>query len=165
MSIYEKLKINVKRCISPMALAAVMMLPGVVNAASVPLPALDIADMGSDAGATVTNTSFSIDATAFEIITTGSPIDITDEIFTLTSTSGSYDPTADFGLGFGTFAGTFSVGGGLLSGTFNALEVYGYGDGINFDFDAELIFTSGSLMGGFTSGTIDGIIDEKPCYS
>ena len=140
-----------------LALAAVMvmMLPGVLNA-TVILPALDIQDMGSDTGATVTTSSFNIDATAFAIITNGAPIDIPDEMFTLTSTSGSYDSTA--GFGYGMFAGTFSVGGGLLSGSFSNLEVFGWGNDIDFDFAADLVFDSGSLQGGFAGGRIEGII-------
>ena len=158
MSMNEVLKMNMKKCISRIALASALLLPGVLNAATIILPALDIASMTGDAGATVSANAFNIDATAFTIITDGAPIDISDEIFTLTSTSGSYDASADGGDGLGTFAGTFSVGGGLLSGTFSDLEVFGFGDGINFDFDAILAFDSGSLKGGFTTGVLDGII-------
>jgi len=147
---------SVIRYVSRLAMVAVMMLPSILNAAVV-LPALDIQDMGVDAGGNVTSTSFTIDATAFSIVTDGAPIDIDDESFILTSTSGSYDPAADFGFGYGTFAGTFSVGG-LLSGTFSSLEVFGYGDGTSFDFESELVFVAGSLMGGFDSGRIEGTL-------
>lgn len=155
-----KLKMNVNKCISRIALASVLLLPGILNAAIVALPALDIADMGSDAGATVSTSSFSLEATAFTIITDTVPIDIADEAFMLTSTSGSYDPAADGGFGHGLFSGIFSISGGLLSGTFTDLEVFGYGDNINFDFDAMLSFDAGSLKGGFTTGVLDGIITD-----
>ena len=148
---------GIKRCVLRLALIVVMVLPGILNAAVV-LPALDIQDMGSDTGATVTTSSFNIDATAFAIITNGDPIDIPDEVFTLTSTSGSYDPAADLGLGYGMFAGTFTVGGGLLSGTFSNLEVFGWGNDIDFDFAADLVYDSGSLQGGFAGGRIEGVI-------
>ena len=148
---------SIKRCVMRLALATVIVLPGVLNAAVV-LPALEIQDIGSDTGATVTATSFNIDATAFTIITNGDPVDIPDEVFTLTSTSGSYDSTADFGQGYGMFAGTFTVEGGLLSGSFSNLEVFGFGDDINFDFEADLAYDSGSLKGGFTGGRIEGLI-------
>lgn len=155
-----KLKINVNKCISQMALASALLLPGILNAAIIELPVLDIQAIGGDAGASVTTTSFSLEATAFTIITDADPIDISDEIFTLTSTSGSYDPTADSGYGLGLFSGTFSVGGGLLSGTFSNLEVFGIslGNDTDFDFDAILSFDSGSLKGGFTTGLLDGTI-------
>lgn len=150
---------SIIRCVSRLVSVAVMMLPGFLNAAVV-LPALDIQDMGDDLGATVTTTSFDIDATAFTIITNGAPIDIDDEAFTLTSTSGSYDPTADSGWGYGLFSGTFTVGAGLLSGSFSDLEVFGYGNDTAFDFEADLIFDSGSLKGGFDGGRIEGLIAE-----
>jgi hypothetical protein len=134
------------------------MLPGILNAAVV-LPALDIQDMDVDTGASLTTTSFYIDATVFTIVTDGDPVDIADEVFTLTSTSGSYDPNADEGYGYGAFAGTFTVGGGLLSGSFSNLEVFGYGNDTTFDFEGDLVFDSGSLMGGFDSGRIEGTIN------
>lgn len=154
-----KFKSSMSKCVSRLALMSALLLPGVVNAAVVTLPALDIATMGGNAGASVTASSFSIEATAFTIVTDTDPIDISDEIFTLTSTSGSYDSTADFGMGSGLFSGNFSISGGLLSGTFSNLQVFGYGNGIDFDFDAILAFDSGSLKGGFSTGVLDGIID------
>lgn len=148
------------RCVKQLALASVLAVPGVLSAAVV-LPALDIQDIGSDTGAAVTTSSFSVDATAFTIITSSGALDIPDEAFTLTSTSGSYDPAADGGLGFGTFGGTFTVNGGLLSGAFTGLQVFGFGDDINYDFSSDVTFNSGSLMGGFTSGRIEGSISDS----
>lgn len=150
---------SIRKNIKQLALATALIVPGLVHAAVI-LPALDIADMGGDAGASVTTSSFNIDATAFLIVFDDSSlnIDITDEAFTLTSTSGSYDSLADGGLGYGSFGGIFTIGGGLLSGSFTFLEVLGYGDGINYDFGADLTFASGSLMGGFTGGRIEGLI-------
>ena len=150
---------SIRKDIKQLALAAVILVPGLVHAAVI-LPGFDIVDMGSDSGATVTNTSFSIEATVFQIVFDDSSlnIDITDEAFTLTSASGSYDPLADSGFGYGSFGGTFTVGGGLLTGTFSNLEVFGFGDDINYDFESDLIFTSGSLQGGFTGGRIEGVI-------
>ena len=136
---------------------AVLLVPGLAQAAVI-LPALDIQDMGTDAGASVSASSFSIDATAFAIVFDFAPaLDIADEAFTLNSSSGSYDSSADGGLGYGSFAGSFSVSGGLLSGTFSNLEVFGYGNN-DYDFSADLVYTGGSLAGSFTGGRIEGVI-------
>ncbi len=151
---------NIRNDIKQFVLATALLVPGLVHAAVI-LPGLDIVDMGADSGGSVTLTSFSIDATAFQIVFDDSSlnIDITDEAFVLTSNTGSYDPSADGGLGYGSFGGTFTVDGGLLAGTFSNLEVFGFGDGVNYDFSSNLVFSSGSLMGGFTGGRIEGIID------
>jgi hypothetical protein len=70
----------------------------------------------------------------------------------LTSTSGSFD----LGSESGTFAGDFSVGGGLLTGTFTGLDVTGNFDG-TYDFEsASLTYTSGSLATGLAGGSIVG---------
>ena len=149
---------NIRQNIKRLVLATALLIPGLVHAAVI-LPALDIMDLGSDTGASVTSTTFTIDATAFAIIFDDNnlDIDIADEIATFTSTSGSYDSAADFGFGYGSFEGTFSVGG-LLSGTFSNLEVFGYGNDFDYDFESDLAFVSGSLMGNLSSGRIEGLI-------
>ncbi len=149
---------NIRNDIKQFVLATALLVPGLVHAAVI-LPGLDIVEMGSDSGATVTNSSFSIEATAFQIVFDDSSlnIDITDEAFILTSNTGSYTPAGGFGSG--SFGGTFTVGvdGGLLAGTFDALQVSGLGENL-YNFNSDLVFTSGSLMGGFYGGRIEGAI-------
>jgi hypothetical protein len=140
-------EMNLKQRLAVLVLPVAMLISG-TSIADVVLPALDIQDLAGDAGASITGTSFSIDATAFTIVTTGDPIDISDEIFQLTSTSGS------FVGGFGSFAGTFSAGG-LLSGTFGNLTIIGLG-GSDGQFMGDVTYTGGSLQGGLTSGSISG---------
>lgn len=131
-------------------LAAILVLPGLASAAVV-LPYLDIQDTAGDAGASITATTFDIDSSAIAIITGTNPTTsinlIPDEIFTLTST-GSYDGT------LGSFSGSFTVGSGLLSGTFTDLVVVNLGTSISYQGD--LVYTGGSLAGGFTGGRIEG---------
>jgi len=149
---------SIRKNIKRLVLATALLVPGLVHAA-VALPGFDIQDLSGDTGATVTSTSFAIDATAFAIIFDDSnlDIDIADEIATFTSDSGSYDSLADSGFGYGSFGGTFSIGS-LLSGNFSNLEVFGYGNDIDYEFESDLTFTSGSLMGSFTGGRIEGAI-------
>ena len=146
-------------------IAALLTLPICVNAALVPLPALDIQNLTSgatedgldDAGASISinaspaSSSFDIDATAFTIITDGGPVDITNQSFSLSST-GLMDS------GMGSFSGTFTVGGGLLSGSFDSLTLVDLGSSM-FTFEGEVLFTGGSLMAnnnGLLSGSIIG---------
>ena len=145
---------SITRCIPRLALAAVLLVPGVLSAAVVK-PLIDIIDVGDDKGATLTVSSFTIDATAITIsLGGGGLIDIPDETFTLTSTSGSFD----FGTGLGMFSGNFSVGGGLLSGTFTDLEVEDDLIG-GFDIFGAVDYTSGSLKGGLADGRLEGFFD------
>lgn len=132
-------------------MAAVMVLLSGMAGAAVTKPALSIQDMGLDVGGSLAPTTFTIDATAFTIITDGGPIDIADQVFTL-SGNGSYDGTS------GSFSGSFSVGGGLLTGSFGTLTVIGLG-GAQAQFGGDVSYDSGSLMGGFTGGRIEGILD------
>ena len=132
--------------------AAAILFAGFAHAIDVPLPALDIQDFvdDGDTGASLTPLGgdafdFDIDATVFTIITTGAPIDIPDQMFTLNS-SGSIS-----GAG-GTFAGTFSVDGGLLSGSFTELFVF-----TNGQFFGNVTYTGGSLAGSLPGGVIDGV--------
>ena len=149
---------NIRQDIKRLVLSAVLLTPGLAHAAVV-LPGFDIQDILDDTGASVTSTSFSIDATAFLIVfdDTNLNIDIADESVIFTSNSGTYDSLADSGLGYGSFDGIFSVGS-LLSGTFSNLEVFGFGNDIDYDFASDLAFDNGSLMGSFISGRIEGSI-------
>ena len=127
--------------------AAILVFPGMVSA-TVILPALDIQKFSGDTGVSLTATTFDIDATAFTIITGGTPVDIADESFTLNST-GTFDGS------LGSFAGTFIVGGGLLIGAFTDLTVLSP-DGITGQFLGDVIYTGGSLQGGLFGGRIEG---------
>lgn len=139
---------NVKRIIT-LIMPLIMLVPG-ISSADVIKPALDIQDMGLDAGAILTPTTFDITATAFQIVTDTDPVDIADQVFRLTST-GTYDGDT------GAFSGTFMVDGGLLSGTFSQLGVIGL-DGGDAQFFADLTFISGSLKGDISGGRIEGIL-------
>lgn len=138
---------NLKQRLAMLVLPVAMLISG-TSIADVVLPALDIQDIGADAGVSLTGSSFAIDATAFTIVTTGDPIDISDEIFQLSSTSGFFDGS------FGGFAGTFSVGG-LLTGTFDNLTIIGLG-GSDGQFMGAVTYTGGSMQGSLTGGSIVG---------
>jgi hypothetical protein len=136
--------------------AALLILPGLVHADAA-YPALDIHNItGTDTGATLTtgltpdSAIFDIDATVVAIVTDGGPNNIPNQDFSLTST-GMYD--GDFGL----FSGSFVVGGGLLTGTFTDLPVFGIGSGYA-QFNGGVTYTGGTLMGSLTGGTITGTI-------
>ena len=150
---------NIKQEIKRLVLATALLIPGLVNAAVI-LPGLDIVTITGDTGVTVTVDSFNIDATAYQIVFDDNNlnIDIADEIFTLSSTSGTYDPTAIDGTwGLGFFDGSFTVGTAgseLLIGSFTSMEVNGWGNN-EFDFFGDVLFTSGSLMGA-TNGQFEG---------
>lgn len=138
--------------IAMLVLPAFMLLPGISNA-NVMRPALDIQDFALDAGASVTATSFDIEATAFTIVTTGAPIDIADTTFTLTSTSGSYD----IFFGMGTFGGDINVGS-LLTATFTQMNVINLG--ADYQFFGDVTYTGGSLAGNLQGGRIEGVFTE-----
>jgi hypothetical protein len=134
--------------------AALLILPGLVHADAA-YPALDIHNItGTDTGVTLTTgltpDTFNIDATVVAIVTNGGSINIPDQDFSLTST-GSYNGT------FGLFSGSFVVGGGLLTGTFTDLPVFGIGSGYA-QFNGGVTYTGGTLMGSLTGGTITGNI-------
>ena len=131
------------------ALPAALMLSAGANA-DVMRPALDIQDFAGDAGFNLTNTSLSIEATAFTIVTNGAPIDIPDTTFTLTSATGSFNPVA----GVGTFSGTISVGS-LLSASFSNIQVFSLGAGF-YTYAGDVTYTGGDLQGNLTSGRIEG---------
>jgi hypothetical protein len=141
----ELLKMDIfKRIIA----AAILVFPGMVSA-TVLLPALDIQNLAGDTGVSLTATTFDIDATAFSIVTGGTPIDIADESFTLTATGTFAGP-------IGSFAGSFVVGGGLLTGTFDNLSVVSL-SGSNGQFLGDVTYTGGSLQGTLLGGRIEGV--------
>ena len=135
--------------LSQIALAALIAGPGILHA-TVVLPALDIQDFSGDVGATLTATTFDIDATAFTIITGGGPIDISDLSFALSSV-GSYDGS------LGSFVGIFTVSGGALSGTLTDLSVISLG-GSDIQFGGDVTYTGGSLAGSLIGGRIEGTL-------
>ena len=142
------------RQLATVILPVALFIPGITNAAVV-MPALDIALFTGDSGAVLTGTTpdtyvFDIDATAFAIVNDdiGTSIDIPNQSFTL---HGTFDTTTSF------FVGTFDVSGGLLAGTFTDLKIIDLSG--TWDFSANLIYTSGSLMGGLTGGRLEGIGD------
>ena len=124
-------------------------LPAISNANSIDFPALDIEN--NSGGAALTDSAFSIDATAFAIVFADmSFIDIPDQTFTLTSTGSIDTTTADIGY----FSGSFDAGS-LLTGSFTNLFVGHFGDGTG-SFNGDVIFTGGSLAGGLPGGRITG---------
>lgn len=147
---------HIIRQLATVILPVALFIPGITNAAIV-MPALDIALFTVDSGAVLTGETpdtyvFDIDATAFAIVNDdiGTSIDIPNQSFTL---QGTFDTTTSF------FVGTFDVSGGLLAGTFTDLSVTQTSATSPFSFEANLIYTSGSLMGGLTVGRLEGIGD------
>ena len=140
---------KIKQHIKLIALSAVLLIPG-VSSADIIKPALDIQDFAGDSGVTLTGTTFDIDSTVFTIVTGGDAIDINDEDFMLTST-GSISMLSSMG----SFSGSFTVGGGLLTGTFVDLTVFDFGTG-DGTFGGDVIYTGGSLQGALTGGRIEG---------
>ena len=145
---------HILRQLATVILPVALFIPGITNA-DVVRPALDIALLDGDTGAILSgdapeNFVFDIDATAFKIVTNdiNNPIDIPDQSFTL---HGTYDTTTEL------FVGIFEVAGGLLAGTFTDLKTIYLLDPGAWDFSANLIYTSGSLMGGLTGGRLEGI--------
>ena len=139
---------KIRKVISQLTLAALAIIPCLAHA--VTLPALEIQIKTGDTGVSITATTFDIDATAFAIITTGGASSIPEQAFTLSST-GSYDSSVG-----GLFSGTFSVDGGLLTGTFTDLAVIA----ASGQFIGNVSFTGGSLMGPAT-GSIDGTFSGR----
>lgn len=142
---------KIRQRISRLMIAALFVLPGAVHA-DIVYPALDIHNiLGTDTGASLTEFTFDIDATVIGIANNPGPdIDIPDQDFSLTST-GLYDGT------IGMFSGSFTVGGGLLTGTFTDLIVLSLG-GSDAEFYGDVTYTGGSMAGSLTSGSIDGIV-------
>jgi len=144
---------GIARYIPRLTLAAILVLPGVLSAA-VELPLLDIQDMGTDSGATVVaGTSFDIEATAFTISTGGGGlINIPDQAFTLES-----DWVSNFDVGIDLYEGIFTVGGGLLTGSFTELLLVDFGGG-EYEFEGNVLYTGGSLKGALADGRLEGDI-------
>jgi len=133
-------------------LSIALLVPGIVNAAVI-FPALDITFAEGDSGVILdgspsTGFSFSIGATAYIIAldNIGSEIDIPNQAFTLDATL-----APNSGM---EFSGTFEVAGGLLMGTFDNLTLDILTTSINFN--ADLLYTGGSLMGSLTGGRLEG---------
>jgi len=150
---------NIYKHITRLILAASLILPGMVNAAVV-LPALGFQDLSAsatedglnDIGAILTGSTFSIDATAHEIVTNGLPIDITNQKFSLTSSLNTVT---------GFYEGSFTAGdGSLLQGTFTNLLIIDLGVGSAI-FNADVSYTGGSLMVSPPTGRIEGTIVAK----
>ena len=133
---------------------ALVLFTGLAHAA-VARPALDIQNLTGDAGASLTASDFNIDATAFTIVTTGAPIDIPDQMFTLDSTSGSFNGAS------GSFGGIFSVDGGLLSGAYTDLLVFVNPVTQQTQFLGDVTYTGGSLAGSLTGGRIEGVLSGR----
>ena len=133
-------------------LTIALLVPGMASAAVI-FPALDITFANGDSGAVFGGNqndgfTFDIDATAYIIAldSIGSEIDIPNQTFTLNATLAPNSGTA--------FSGTFSVAGGLLMGTFDNLTISILSTSINFE--ADLLYTDGSLMGSMTGGRLEG---------
>lgn len=147
-------------------LAALICMPGILHAdiVDVALPYLDIHDSGGDTDWVLDPTNFSLDATAFAIITGGPGIDIPDADFRLNSTGiyiYNFDAITGFGTGSGSFTGTFTVGGGLLTGTVDLTIDTLYMDmtaTFSGSYAGTLVYSGGSLAGSLNSGLIVGEI-------
>lgn len=126
-----------------------ILIPGISNASSVALPALDIQNFNVDSGMSLTSSTLNIGATAFSIITNSTPIDIPDVAFSLSS-SGSYDA----GTGIGSFNGSITIGS-LLMADFTQLSIYNTGGG-GYQFFGDVTYTGGSMIGNLKAGRIEG---------
>ena len=143
------MKLN--KSIAALALSIAMLIPG-ISIAQVMLPALDIQFTPGDGGYTIDATSFTIDATIIGIIDElNNFIDITDQSFTL-SANGSHNiftpPGAPFPFINGSFNGTFTVGGGLLTGSFTGMILEG--PEAAPELKGDVSFTGGTLQSGPT---------------
>lgn len=118
--------------------------------ADVVLPALDITTYAGDTGVASDGSTLSMDATAFSIFTNGAPIDIPDVDFSLTAAFNSFAGGITYLFNNGSLSA-----GTLLTATFNEMTILSIGGGQGF-FTADLTYTGGSLIGGLTSGRIEG---------
>ena len=142
---------NLHNPLAALALSLSMLMPGVSNA-EVILPALDIQFIPGDGGYTIDATSLTIDATVTGIIDGLYNFnDIADQTFTLTA-MGSHIISTPSGAPFpfisGSFDGTFTVGGGLLAGSFTGMTLSGPEAAPLLGGD--VIITGGSLQNGST---------------
>jgi len=130
--------------------AASLLFTAAANAGVV-YPALDIQQYSADTGVTSTATGLMMDGTAITLINADNSVyyDFADQNFSLTSdASGS---------------GTLSVGGGsILTATFSNLSLVDLGNlpGGLFagfgNFDADLMYTGGSMAANLQTGRIEG---------
>ncbi len=141
------MKLN--KSIAALALTIAMLIPG-ISIAQVMLPALDIQFTPGDSGYTIDASSLTIDATVTGIIDgLNNFTDITDQSFTLTATGTStLTSGGSFTFISGLYDGTFTVGGGLLTGSFTGMILDGLeaAPGLNGDVS----FTGGTLQSGAT---------------
>ncbi len=129
-----------------------ILIPSISNA-TIALPALDIQNFGTDSGMSLTATTLNIGATAFSIATSGTPIDIPDVAFSLSSSSGSYN------AGTGSFNGNITIGS-LLTADFTQLSIYDLAGG-DYQFFGDVTYTGGSMMGNLTTGRIGGVANAN----
>jgi hypothetical protein len=121
--------------------------------AAVQYPALNAQTLIGDMGATQGGGNLTLDATVFQIVNNGPPIDIPDVPFSLTTSLVNGDGTT-FNYGPGTLSA-----GELLNATFDTLVITRLPTGSGV-FAADLIYGGGSLSGGFPGGRIEGLISN-----
>lgn len=86
--------------------------------AAVDYPATEVQAIGADAGVSISGTELDVEATVLGYLTPAF-VDIADLAFIL-------DGSLDYSLGpLQYFDGTFDIGGGLITGTFDDLLVFG----------------------------------------
>jgi len=139
-----------------LALPFTLLLPATSNAA-IAFPALDIQDItgNGDTGVTLTSSTLKIDSTVFTIILDSSSNfhNIPDQNFSLNATPNTSGTD---------YSGSFTVAGGLLSGSFSNL-VYNAPDptfGIG-DISADLTYTGGSMQGSRQGGRLEFAVDSS----
>ena len=152
---------KIQQQMSRFLLAALIAIPCISQADTIPLPYVDIQDYAADTDWTLNATNFTIDATAFKIITGGTNIDIFEDFALNTTGTYTFNPGPLVGTGNGIFSGTFTVGGGLLTGTvdltIDTLYVNSTSMYSGF-FNGTLTYTGGSLAGSLPGGLITGEI-------
>lgn len=136
-----------------------LLLPATSNAA-IAFPALDIQDItgNGDTGVTLTSSTLKIDSTVFTIILDSASHyqNITDQNFSLNATPNTSGTD---------YSGSFTVAGGLLSGSFSNL-VYNapstaFGTQIAGDISADLTYTGGSMQGSLQGGRLELAVDSS----
>jgi len=124
-------------------------------------PQLDIQTLMGDGGISSDGFTLGMDATAIAIITDGAPIDITDVDFSLKAQFDSFDG----GIAYNFKSGSLTVGS-LLTADFSSLVLRDLGElgevaePFIGQFEADLSFTGGSLMGNLSGGRIVGIFSS-----
>lgn len=143
---------HILKRLSAAILLVALFIPTITSAAIV-MPALEIQLSTGDSGAiwstTDTGFDFDIGATVFQIVNedTGTSINLPNQAFTLHA---SFDSSANF------IEGNF-IAGDYLSGDLTNMLVQRLPGSGSLDFEADLIYTAGSLMGSLDGGRIEGI--------